>query len=163
MFMIVNVYICMSLLHSWSGYISPHQLVYPSTTIVDLQGIPATRFQNQSLFAQQILLQVIGGVRNVPHDAHWWFHFGKSKTWQNMAKHGKTWQNHQHPTTAFWITSQKTWSARLALCWKEVLVCIAQGQPAGFLHTFTWQVIMMRWMEEILHQVIDGLHIFILL
>ena len=147
-------------------------------------------------------------------DSHWWCHFGKSKTWQNMAKpwqtmakhgktmakhgktmakhgktmakhaktmakhgksmakHGKTvakhaktmakpWQNHQHPRTAFWITSQKTWFARLALCWKQVLVCIAQGQPAGFLHTFTWQVIMMRWMEEILHQVIGGLHMFI--
>ena len=154
----------------------------------------ATRFQNQSLVAQQIL-QVIGGVI-CP-----WFSLmmslwqienmakhGKTmaKPWQTMAKHGKTmakhgktmakhgktmakhaktmakpWQNHQHPRTAFWITSQKTWFARLALCWKQVLVCIAQGQPAGFLHTFTWQVIMMRWMEEILHQVIGGLHMFI--
>ena len=88
-----------------------------------------------------------------------------AKHGETVAKHAKTmakpWQNHQHPRTAFWITSQKTWFARLALCWKQVLVCIAQGQPAGFLHTFTWQVIMMRWMEEILHQVIGGLHMFI--
>ena len=186
--------LCMSLLHSWSGYIIPHQLVYPSTSL----GVLVTTRWWSPRHPGDTLPEPVARCSTDPA-GHWWSHLsliliddvtlanrkhGKTwqnhgkpwqnmakpwqnmaKPWQNMAKPWrnmpKPWQNHQHPRTAFWITSQKTWFARLALCWKQVLVCIAQGQPAGFLHTFTWQVIMMRWMEEILHQVIGGLHMFI--
>ena len=52
-------------------------------------------------------------------DSHWWCHFGKSKTWQNMAKpwqnHGKPWQNMAKP----WQNMAKPWQ-NMAKPWRNM-------------------------------------------